>query len=295
MSIEGISTEGSTPGAAPAASPGFGGRVVIVTGAGSRAEGIGNGRAAAVLLARAGARLGLVDEREEWARDTYDLVRAEGGEAVVVAANVAEPADCERAVAQVVDAFGGVYGLVNNVGIGGPPGTALEVDPDAWDAGMAVNVKSMMLMAKYCLPHMLEAGSGSIVNISSVAGLKGGVPHLLYPTSKAAIIGLTRAMAAHHGAEGIRVNCVAPGMVYTPMVASRGMTPEIRTARQQRSLLGTEGSGWDVGSAIRYLLSDEARWITGITLPVDAGSSAGSRAYPPLPAQVETDSEGDRA
>lgn len=186
----------------------------------------------------------------------------------------------------MVAAFGGVYGLVNNVGIGGPPGTALDVDPDGWDLGMQVNVKSMMLTAKSCLPHMIAASSGSIVNMSSVAGLKGGIPHLLYPTSKAAIIGLTRAMAAHHGADGIRVNCIAPGMVYTPMVASLGMTSETREARQRQSLLGTEGTGWDVGAAVRFLLSDEARWITGVTLPVDAGASAGSRSYPTLPPPV---------
>jgi len=188
----------------------------------------------------------------------------------------------------VVAAFGGVYGLVNNVGIGGPPGTALDVDPDGWDLGMQVNVKSMMLTAKSCLPHMIAASSGSIVNMSSVAGLKGGIPHLLYPTSKAAIIGLTRAMAAHHGADGIRVNCIAPGMVYTPMVASLGMTSETREARQRQWLLGTEGTGWDVGAAVRFLLSDEARWITGVTLPVDAGASAGSRSYPTLPPPVAT-------
>lgn len=278
-----MSTEHNTPGAVTLASSDFDGRVVVISGAGSCADGIGNGRAAAVLLARAGARLALIDQREDWAQDTYDLVRAEGGEAIVLTANVATPAECEQAVAKTVAAFGGVYGLFNNVGIGGPAGTALEVDPDGWDLGMQVNVKSMMLMAKYTLPHMIEAGSGSIVNMSSVAGLKGGITHLLYPTAKAAAVGMTRAMAAHHGADGVRVNAIAPGMVYTPMVASTGMSNETRVERQRQSLLGTEGSGWDVGAAVRYLLSDEARWITGVVLPVDAGASSGSRAYPALP------------
>lgn len=133
---------------------------------------------------------------------------------------------------------------------------------------------------------MLPAGAGSIVNLSSVAGLGGGTPGLLYPTTKAAVIGLTRAMAAHHGRDGIRVNCVALGMVYTPMVASRGMMPELREARRRRSLLWTEGTGWDVGHAVRYLLSDEARWVTGVVFPVDAGASAGIVNYPPLPAHL---------
>jgi NAD(P)-dependent dehydrogenase (short-subunit alcohol dehydrogenase family) len=260
----------------------FDDRVVVVSGAGSRDDGIGNGRAAAILLARAGARVALLDRERAWAEATAELIAADGNTSLVIEADVSDPDSCAAAIETVVGRFGGVYGLVNNVGIGGPPGTALDVDPDGWDLGMRVNVKSMMLTAKYCLPQMIAAGSGSIVNISSVAGLRGGIPSLLYPTSKAAVIGLTRAMAAQHGRAGIRVNCVAPGMVYTPMVAG-GMTPEIRTKRQQRSLLGTEGTGWDVGHAVRFLLSDEARWVTGVVFPVDAGADAGTVAYPAQP------------
>ncbi|HET9139349.1 SDR family NAD(P)-dependent oxidoreductase [Actinophytocola sp.] len=270
---------------APPASDRFEGRVVVVSGAGSRGAGIGNGRAAAVLLASAGARVALLDRNREWAQATAELVAAAGGTSIVLETDVSEPDSCEAAVKEVVAQFGGVYGLVNNVGIGGPPGTAIDVDPDDWDLGMRVNVKSMMLMSKYCLPHMIAAGCGSIVNVSSVAGLRGGTPSLLYPTSKAAVIGLTRAMATHHGRAGVRVNCVAPGMVYTPMVASTGMTEQTRAARADRSLLGTEGNGWDVGHAVRFLLSDEARWITGVVFPVDAGTAAGSIVYPSLPQQ----------
>ena len=268
----------------------FDGRVVVVSGAGSRGEGIGNGRAAAVLLARAGARVALLDRERAWAEATAELITADGNTSLVIEADVSDPDSCAAAVETVVDRFGSVYGLVNNVGIGGPPGTAIDVDPDGWDLGMRVNVKSMMLTAKHCLPHMIAAGHGSIVNISSVAGLRGGIPSLLYPTSKAAVIGLTRAMAAQHGRAGIRVNCVAPGMVYTPMV-SGGMTPEIRATRQRRSLLGTEGTGWDVGHAVRFLLSDEARRVTGVVFPVDAGTAAGTPSYPALPAMLATTSE----
>jgi NAD(P)-dependent dehydrogenase (short-subunit alcohol dehydrogenase family) len=260
------------------------GRVVIVTGAGSRAPGIGNGKAAAVLAARDGARVALLDDRPERAEETLELIRADRGDAIVVQADVSDPASCRTAVEKVVGAWGPLYGLVNNVGVSGPPGDAVHVDPDEWDVGMRVNVKSMMLMAKYCVPHMLAGSGGSIVNISSVAGLIAGNPNLLYATSKAAIIGLTKSMAGHFGAQGVRVNCVAPGMVYTPMVASRGMTDDMRAARRARSMLGTEGSGWDVGLAVRYLLRDESRWLTGVVLPVDAGASAGSfSSYPRLP------------
>jgi NAD(P)-dependent dehydrogenase (short-subunit alcohol dehydrogenase family) len=237
-----------------------------------------------MLAARDGARVALLDDRPERAEETLQMIRSDGGEAIVVAADVSDPESCRAAVERVVGSYGSVYGLVNNVGVSWPPGDALRVDPDEWDVGMRVNVKSMMLMAKYCVPHMLAGSGGSIVNISSVAGLIAGNPNLLYATSKAAIIGLTKSMAGHFGAQGVRVNCVAPGMVYTPMVASRGMTEEVRAARRARSMLGTEGSGWDVGHAVRYLLRDDSRWVTGVVLPVDAGASAGSfSSYPRLP------------
>jgi len=252
------------------------GKVAIVTGAGSRAEGIGNGRAASILLARHGARVALLDAVKPWAEATARMIAEEQGESFVIEADVTDPAACAEAVRRTVERWGRLDILVNNVGIGGPQGTAVEVDPVQWDEAMRVNVASMMLMAKYAIPEMRKVGGGAIVNIASVAGLVGGHPHLLYSTSKGAVINMTRAMAAHHGTEGIRVNCIAPGMVYTPMVYSRGMSPELREARRRRSLLKTEGTGWDVGNAVLYLVSEEARWVTGVILPVDAGATAGS-------------------
>ncbi|MDB5632131.1 MAG: putative short-chain dehydrogenase/reductase, partial [Tardiphaga sp.] len=196
------------------------GKVAIVTGAGSRGEGIGNGRATAVVLARHGARVTLVDSVAEWAEDTAKLIAAEGGTSQIVEGDVSDAASCEAIVARTMAAWGRLDILVNNVGITGPRGDAIEVDVVAWDSAMRVNVTSMMLMAKFAIPEMIKGGGGSIVNLTSVAGLLAGHPSLLYPTSKAAVIGLTRAMAAHHGRDGIRVNCIAPGTVYTPMVAS---------------------------------------------------------------------------
>ena len=251
------------------------GKVTLVTGAGSRADGIGNGRAAAILLARAGAKVALLDATPAWAEDTARLIRDEGGTCLVAAADVTDAAQCAAAVAATVEAWGRLDVLVNNVGVGGPPGNAVDVDIEAWDRAMRINVTSMVLMAKYAIPEMRKLGAGAIVNIASVAGLRGGHPSLLYPTSKGAVVQLTRAMAAHHGREGIRVNCIAPGQVYTPMVYTRGMTPEQREARRMRSLLQVEGTGWDVGHAVVYLTSDAARWVTGIVLPVDAGWTAG--------------------
>ncbi|TWT00334.1 SDR family NAD(P)-dependent oxidoreductase [Reyranella sp. CPCC 100927] len=258
------------------------GKVAIVTGAGSRADGIGNGRAAAILMARSGAKVMLLDTVKEWVGRTAQMIADEGGTSIARVADVTDPADCEAAVAAAVAAWGRLDILLNNVGIGGPPGTAVDVDIAAWEQAMRVNVTSMVLMAKYAIPEMRKAGGGSIVNIASVAGLQGGHPHLLYPTSKGAVVQMTRAMAAHHGRENIRVNCIAPGMVYTPMVYARGMAPELREARKLRSMLQIEGEGWDVGHAVVYLASDAARWLTGVILPVDAGASAG-RAESPSP------------
>ena len=261
------------------------GKTAIVTGAGSRPAGpegptVGNGRATAILFAREGARVALVDERPDWAEETGRIIAREGGEAILVEADVASEQSCRRAIDRALEAFGALHILVNNVGVTGPAGDAIEVDPEAWDQAMRVNVTSMVLMAKYALPPMIAGGGGSIVNVSSVAGILGGHPSLLYPTSKAAIIGLTRSMAAHHGRQGVRVNCIAPGMVYTPMVAVRGMTPELREARRLRSLLQAEGTAWDVAAAAAFLASDAARWITGVVLPVDAGATAGRPEMP---------------
>jgi NAD(P)-dependent dehydrogenase (short-subunit alcohol dehydrogenase family) len=255
------------------------GKVAIVTGAGSRADGIGNGRASSILMARAGAKVALVDNRRDWAEATARMI-GNDGECYVLEADVTDPPSCARIVAETVARWGRLDILVNNVGIDGPKGNAVEVDPDEWDRAMQVNVKSMMLMAKYAIPEMRKVGGGAIVNLASVAGLRGGNPNLLYTTSKGAVVQMTRAMAAHHGSEGIRVNCIAPGMVYTPMVYSAGMSAEVRDARRRRSLLRTEGTGWDIGNGVLYLVSDEARWVTGVILPVDAGASAGGGAMP---------------
>jgi len=274
-------TDETVPYQPPPDSSRLTGRVAIVTGAGSRSSDIGNGRAAAILLARRGAQVLLLDANLAAAQQTLRMIESERGVALALQADVTQPEQCRSAVSAAVAAWGRVDILVNNVGITGPAGTAVEVDLDDWDQALRVNLTSMMLMAKHAIPEMRKRQAGAIVNIASVAGLMGGTTSLLYPTTKGAIVNMTRAMAAHHGTEGIRVNCVAPGMVYTPMVAGR-MTPELRETRRMRSLLQTEGSGWDVGHAVAYLASDEARWLTGVILPVDAGATAGSARVPSL-------------
>lgn len=254
---------------------GLDGEVAIVTGGGSQETGIGNGAAAAIMLARAGARVALVDIDPEQAATTAARIEAEGLEACAYRCDVSREEDCGATVAAVESDLGPVRVLVNNVGVAGPPGTAVEVDLDRWDEDIKVNVKSMVQMSRHVLPGMLRARRGSIVNISSAAGIRGGHPALLYATTKGAIVQLTRAMAAQHGEAGVRVNCVAPGAVYTPMVASGGMSDAERERRRRRSLLKTEGTPWDTGAAVLFLAGEMSRWITGVVLPVDAGYTAG--------------------
>lgn len=250
-------------------------RVAIVTGAGSLAPGIGNGKAAAAKLAEAGARLVLVDKSVDNMKETGELIAERGGEYLSIAADVSDEDSCALVVRQSVDAWGRVDVLVNNVGIAGPAGTVEEVDLDGWDACLRINVTSMVLMSRFVIPHMRAAGGGSIVNISSVLGLRGGHPAVAYPTTKAAIIGLTKSMAVHHGPEGIRVNAIAPGFAHTPMVYAQGLTEENRECRRLAAPLHVEGTGWDTGEAVLFLASPRSKWMTGTVLTVDGGLTAG--------------------
>ncbi|WAO97395.1 Hypothetical protein NCS54_01512200 [Fusarium falciforme] len=267
------------------------GKVAIVTGAGCFGDGIGNGRAISIMLADEGCNVVCLDMSLEWASKTAEMavLGRKGVSAVPIQGDVTNSSDCGKAVCLALHTFGRLDILVNNVGIAGARGTATEVDMEDWSAGLNVNVSSMVLMAKHAIPAMMEntgEAKGAIINMGSVAGLKGGTPHLLYPTAKGAVVNMTRAMAAHHAKDGIRVNCVCPGMLYTPMMYAKGMSEEAREARKARSLLGTEGTGWDAACAVVFLASNHARWITGAILPVDAGATAAVGIGMPASASV---------
>jgi NAD(P)-dependent dehydrogenase (short-subunit alcohol dehydrogenase family) len=244
-------------------------KTALVTGAGSRAAGIGNGRAAAILFAREGAKVLIVDNKAAAAEETLAAIREEGGEAEVFVGDVTSAADCRAMVERAVSRWGRLDILDNNVGIEGKA-SVVSVTEEDWDQVMTVNVKSMMLTGKYAVPAMARGGGGSIINISSISALRprGLTP---YSTSKGAVIALTQAMAMDHAKDGIRVNCIAPGPMYTPMVYSGGMSEEARERRRRASPLGIEGTGWDIGYAALFLASEEARYITGIVLVVDGG------------------------
>lgn len=248
------------------------GKVAIVTGGGAAGDGIGNGRAAAILLARAGAKVLVVDLDQGRADRTVAMIADEGGAAAACVTDVTEEAGAKAMVEAAVSRFGRVDCLDNNVGIGGR-GSVVDMPTADWRRLMHVNIDSMVCAAKFAIPAMIAtAKGGAIVNVSSISALR---PRGLtaYSTSKGAVIALTRAMAVDHGRDGIRVNCVAPGPVYTPMVYARGMSEAGRRARREASVLGLEGTGWDIGMAVRFLLSAQARYITGQTLVVDGGAT----------------------
>jgi NAD(P)-dependent dehydrogenase (short-subunit alcohol dehydrogenase family) len=197
-----------------------------------------------------------------------DVIASEGGTAAALRSDVSKAADCKAMVQAALERYGRLDILDNNVGIS-VRADVVDVSEEDWDRVMAVNVKSIMLSSKYAIPAMKRSGGGSIINISSVAGLRAN-QSTPYSTSKAAVVGITRSMAGDHGRDGIRVNCILPGLIYGPMTAPR-MDEEIRRKRREAGALGTEGTGWDVAWAAVFLASDESRWITGVALPVDAG------------------------
>jgi NAD(P)-dependent dehydrogenase (short-subunit alcohol dehydrogenase family) len=249
---------------------GLAGKVAIISGGGAAGDGIGNGRAAAILLARAGTKVLVADRELALAQRTVEMIKDEGGEAVALACDVTDEAQCKSLVDAAVDRFGRLDFLDNNVGIGSR-GSVVDEKPDEYRRVMQVNVETMFLLSKYAIPAMIKTASGgAIVNISSISALR---PRGLttYTVSKAAVIGLTQAMAVDHGRDHIRVNCICPGPIYTPMVYARGMSEAARTQRARASVLKTEGTGWDVGHAVKFLLSDHARYITGQVLVVDGG------------------------
>jgi NAD(P)-dependent dehydrogenase (short-subunit alcohol dehydrogenase family) len=248
------------------------GKVAIVTGGGALGDGIGNGRAAAILLARAGAKVLVVDRDVTLAERTVAMIAGEGGTSAAVSYDVTDSVQCAAMVEDAVSRWGRLDCLDNNVGIGSM-GTVVEETEANWARVMQVNVDTMFRACKHAIPAMIRtAGGGSIVNISSISALR---PRGLtaYSVSKGAVIALTKAMAVDHGPQGIRVNCVAPGPVYTPMVYARGMTEPARDTRRKASVLGQEGTGWDIGAAVRFLLSEQARYITGQILSVDGGAT----------------------
>ncbi len=194
-----------------------------------------------------------------------------GGKCVVAIGDVTNPDENARCIAEVAGAFGRLDTLVNSAAIAGGAGSPVDMELEEWNATLDLNLTAAMLAVRHTIPRLRAAGGGAIINISSIAGTH-GFGSGAYAASKAALIGLTKDWAYLHGRDGIRVNCLVVGHVYTPMGLSGGEA--LREPRRRAGPLGTEGTAWDVAWPAVFLASDEARWITGIALPVDAGTTS---------------------
>lgn len=264
------------------------GKVAIVAGAGSvGAAGSkiwGNGKTTAVLFARQGASVFLVDINEEAMSETKEIIQSEGGTCAAHRCDMMIAADVQEMVQACLDRFGHIDVLVNNVG-GSAPGDPVAMSEEVWDRQIDFNLKTAFLGCKYVIPAMLERGKGAIVNVASVAGMRNdflsGRSHVGYSASKAGVIQLSKSVAGTYAKKGIRVNTVVPGLMHTPLVEYRlartvgGNDPQkLIDARNAAVPMGHMGDSWDVAHAVLFLASDEARFITATEIVVDGGSTA---------------------
>ncbi len=248
-------------------------KVAIVAGAGSRGPGIGNGKAAAILFAREGAKVLCVDAELARAEETVKEIEKEKGTARAFAADVTRAADCKAMVEEAVMRWGGLDILHNNVGVESRL-DLMETTEEEWDRIMAIDLKSMLLATQAAVPAMEKRGGGSVICVSSIAGMVGH-GRTAYAAAKAGVIGFVTSVAVQLGPKGIRVNAIAPGQVWTPMVERLGT--EARERRKCAAPLGTEGTGWDIGWGAVYLASDEARWVSGHVLVIDGALTKTTR------------------
>ena len=256
-------------------------KVALVAGAGSVGPGWGNGKATAVLFAREGAKVFAVDINPTAADETRDIIRSEGGICESYQADVTNAEQVRAMVETCTGHFGRIDILQNNVG-GSAPGGVVEMPEEEWDAQMQFNLKSVFLTSKYVLPVMEKQGRGAIVNVSSIAAVQYlGRDMAAYYAAKAGLLQLTKATAMRYVKQGIRCNCVIPGLMHTPLVAHRIAdqygSGDVEQAVAQRDAMcpsGKMGDAWDVAYASLYLASDEARYVTATELLVDGGLSA---------------------
>ena len=260
------------------------GKTAILFGAGSSGPGWGNGKAAAVAYAREGAQVACVDLVQAAADETAAIIAGEGGVAAAIAADVTDAESVAKAVSQAVSRFGRIDILHNNVGVthmGGP----VELTEEQFKAALDLNIGPIYRTSKAVIPHMLEHGGGAIINISSLAAIRWvGYPYFAYYATKAAVNQATVALAMQYARQGIRANCIMPGLIDTPLIYRQisgqyASVDEMVAARNAAVPVGRMGSAWDVAHAAVFLASDEAQFITGVCLPVDGGQSCAVSAF----------------
>jgi NAD(P)-dependent dehydrogenase (short-subunit alcohol dehydrogenase family) len=248
------------------------GKVALITGGAS-----GIGRATAILFAREGAAVAIVDLDEPHARTAVQDIEAQGGQAIFIRCDVTRADECQHAVQATLEGFGRLDILFNNAGIV-RRADVIETTEEEWDRVMDVNVKSIFLMSKYVVPVMAAAGGGAIINTSSGWGLKGGGNAVAYCASKGAVTNMTRAMAIDHGKQKIRVNAVCPGDTDTPMLRDEarqlGETEDRFLAEAANRPLRRYAQPEEIAQAVLYLASDAASYVTGTALVVDGGGLA---------------------
>lgn len=260
------------------------GRIALVVGGGSIGPGWGNGKAAAVVYAREGAKVAVIDRREDAAQETVDIIRAAGGEAIAISGDVTQEADVAGMVERAIAAFGRIDVLHNNVGGSGTGKRLSDITLDDWNQTLARNITSAMLTCRAVVPHMETSGGGSIVNISSISSIRHlGVPTAVYSAAKGALNELTKNIAVEYARKRIRANCVLPGYIDTPFIRRDvGGVPSYRrkgfesaevyaAARNEIVPAGRMGTGWDVAYAALFFASDESAYVTGQMLVVDGG------------------------
>lgn len=246
-------------------------KVAIVTGGAS-----GIGRGTALLLAKEGARVVIADLDASSAQETIGHIKKAKGEACFVPTDVSQTGQIKNTVDVAVNQFGRLDILFNNAGIN-PPGSVTDMDEEVWDREMAVNLKSVFLCSKYVIPEMKKMGGGVIINTASVAGILANFGAAAYCTSKAGVIMLTKQMAVDYAPFNIRVNCICPGFVQTPMIEEylkvQPDPPAARQAVETMHPIGRMGKPEDIAHAALYLVSDEASWVTGAAFVIDGGIS----------------------
>jgi NAD(P)-dependent dehydrogenase (short-subunit alcohol dehydrogenase family) len=243
------------------------GKVTLVTGGAS-----GIGRATALTFAREGAKLIVADMQEDGGQQTVHMIAEQGGEAIFVKTDITQTAAVEALISQAVQTYGRLDCAHNNAGIsGGGRALTAEYAEDTWHQVIAVNLTGVWLCMKYEILQMLQQGSGAIVNTASVAGLIGGRGLAAYVASKHGVVGLTKTAALEYAQQGIRVNCVCPGVIHTPMTARGLSNPERRARVIASEPMGRVGTPEEVAEAVVWLCSDAASFVTGHTMTVDGG------------------------